>query len=165
MGPSPPPVYYTDTLLRSQILCSVNSIYSDSSQLSTSNPDHGANMNASGFSNQFPPLHSRLFKTKEEAFAYARNRARQHRYGLTIRRSGEQGRKIRLCCDRGSHQNRWKPTFVHPELRKRRRTRQTDCSYQVNIRYLKRESMWKVSERLARSALDSDATRFHNQPF
>ena len=45
-------------------------------------------MNAFEFSNQFPPLHSKIFKTKEEALAYAPNHARQHRYGLTTRRSG-----------------------------------------------------------------------------
>ena len=120
-------------------------------------------MNTSEFSNQFPPLHSKLFKTKEEALTYAHNHARQHRYGLTTRRSGEQGRKIKLCCDRGSYQDRRKPTYVDPELRKRRRTtRQTGCPYQVKIRYLKWESMWKVSEGLAALHLEALATRFHN---
>ena len=33
----------------------------------------------------------------------------------------------------------------------------------MNIRYLKRESMWKASEGLARSASGSEATRFHNR--
>ena len=51
-----------------------------------------------------------------------------------------------LTCDRGSYQDRRKPTYVDPELRKGRRTRQTECPYQVKIRYLKRKSMWKVSE-------------------
>ena len=121
------PLYRYTPHSESQILYSDNSIYSDNPQLSSSNPNRGTNMNTFDFSSQFPPLHSRLFKTKEEAIAYARNHARQHRYGLTIRRSDKQRRKIRLCCDRGSYQNRGKPTFVHPELRKRKRTRQMEC--------------------------------------
>jgi hypothetical protein len=116
--------------------------------------------NTSEFSNQFPPLRSKLFKTKEEALAYAHNHARQHRYGLTTRRSGEQGRKITLCCDRGSYQDGKKSKYVSPELRKRgRTTRQTECPYQVKIRYLKRESIWKVSESLAALHLGLEATR------
>ena len=47
-------------------------------------------MNAFEFSNQFSPLHSKLFKTREEALAYAHNHARQHRYGLTARRRSEE---------------------------------------------------------------------------
>ena len=37
------------------------------------------------------------------------------------------------------------------------------CSYQVKIRYLKMESMWKISEGLAalHFGLDALATRFH----
>ena len=53
-----------------------------------------------------------------------------------------------------------KSKYVSPELRKRgRTTRQTECPYQVKIRYLKRESMWKVSEGLAALHLGLEATR------
>ena len=38
------------------------------------------------------------------------------------------------------------------------------CPYQVKIRYLKMESMWKVSEGLAalHLGLEAQATRYHN---
>ena len=120
-------------------------------------------MNTSEFSNQFPLLYSKLFKTMEEALTYAHNHARQHQYGLTTRRSGEQGRKIKLCCDRSSYQDPRKPIYVDLELCKRRRTtRQTGCPYQVKIRYLKWERMWKVSKGLAALHLEVLVTRFNN---
>lgn len=82
-------------------------------------------MNTSDFANQFPSLQSKLFKTKEEALAYAQNYARQHRYGLTARRSGDQGRKLFRDC--GSYQDRMKPSHVDPGLRNQGRTeRQTE---------------------------------------
>ena len=74
-----------------------------------------------------------------------------------------QGKKIKLCCDRGSYQDSRKPSYVDLELRKRRRkTKQMECPYQVKIRYLKRESMWKVSEGLIALHSETLATRFHN---
>ena len=61
-----------------------------------------------------------------------------------------------LCCDRGSYQDGRKRKYVNSELRKRgRTTRQTDCPYQVKVGYLKRKSMWKVSEGLEGLAVKS----------
>ena len=121
-----------------QIHCSTNTLLCSAPDYCSA-PESSATMNTpntpntSEFSNQFPPLRSKLFKTKEEALAYAHNHARQHRYGLTTRRSGEQGRKITLCCDRGSYQDTKKSKYVSPELRKRgKTTRQTECPYQLN---------------------------------
>ena len=105
--------------------------------------------NSSSDSDQFAPLHTRLLKSKEEALAYASNHARSNRFGLSTKRSAEAGRSIDLCCDRGSyHGRREKPKpYVAGELRKRKReVKQTDCPYEVHVRYQKRQDMWKASE-------------------
>ena len=75
---------------------------------------------------------------------------------------GDQVRKIKLCCDRGSCQDSKKPSYVDAELRKRRKTRQMECPYQVKILCLSRESMLKVSEGLTALHSETLVTRFHN---
>ena len=86
---------------------------------------------------QFALLHTQLFKSKEEALAYAYNHARSNQFGLTTKRSAKAGRSIDLCCDRGSYHGRSeKPKpYIAEVLRKREReVKQTDCPYEVHVR-------------------------------
>ena len=73
----------------------------------------------------------------------------QHGYALTIKRSIPSLQQVCYSCDRGSYQiRRSKPLAYMPDdQRKRKRfVSQTQCQYEVYIRFSKRRVAWLVTE-------------------
>ena len=100
---------------------------------------------------QFPALPAAEFSTQEAAVAYIRNHGQEHAYGnaLTIKRSYPSLQQVYCCCDRGSYQiRRSKPHSCVPEgHRKQKRTvSQTECQYEVYLRFSKRRGVRPVTE-------------------